>query len=93
MYIQPADFAAIKSMVERFMGDGANFADGQPKALDLVTTGSSAWTVAHRAGVTDYCYGNTAKDMPGIEGCHYAHIKTALAKIFPAAVFGDKYRY
>lgn len=60
---------------------------------DMVKSGSDAWAVAHRAGITDICYGNTAKDLPGIDGCVDAHIKTALQKIFPNAVFSDKYQY
>ena len=87
------DFEAIKAMVETFMSNGDNRTDGQPKALSLVTTGSQAWDLAHRAGVTSYCYGDTSKDLPGIPDCVDAHIKTALAAIFPNAVFADKYSY
>jgi hypothetical protein len=36
---------------------------------------------------------DAAKDLSGIPDCHDAHIKTALAQIFPNAVFKDKYRY
>lgn len=93
MKITAEQFATIKSMVETFMADPATWADGKPKSVDVVQTGSQAWGVAHRAGVTEYCYGNTAKDMPGIEGVCDAHIKTALARIFPNAVFKDNYTY
>jgi hypothetical protein len=58
-----------------------------------VKLGSDAWHIASRAGITEICYGNTAKDLSGIPDCHDAHIKTALAQIFPNAVFKDKYRY
>lgn len=58
-----------------------------------VETGIVAWMVAHRAGITEICYGNTAKDLPGIDGCVDAHIKTALVQIFPNAIFKDKYHY
>jgi len=35
----------------------------------------------------------TGEDRYFIDGCHDAHIKTALAAIFPNAVFKDKYHY
>ena len=92
-FIAGPDFSAVKTMLEAFMADGANFADGVPRGLDVPMSGSDAWNVAHRAGVTAYCYGDTSRDMPGIEGCVDAHIKTALAAIFPNATFKDTYRY
>lgn len=60
---------------------------------EQIETGSNAWSVAVRSGITDICYGNSAKDEPGIPGCVDAHIKTALTKIFPNAIFKDKYQY
>ena len=50
-----------------------------------IKTASDAWTVAHRSGVTEICYSD--------RNCVDAHIKTALTKIFPNAVFKDKYNY
>lgn len=47
-----------------------------------VLLGRDAWTIAHRAGITQLAY----KD-PSI---HDAHIQTALQKIFPNVKFLDK---
>jgi hypothetical protein len=87
------DFCLMKNLAETFMADGSKWADGKPKACSMVVTGSQAWGIAHRSGITEFCYGNTAKDYPGIEGICDAHIVTALKKIFPNAVFKDSYRY
>lgn len=58
-----------------------------------VTAGTDAWHIAFKAGITDICYGNTSKDLPGIENCVDAHIQTALQKVFPNVVFRDKKVY
>ena len=50
-----------------------------------VITGSDAWEVAHRCGITKEAY----LDRKVVD----AHIKTALTKIFPNAVFKDTYHY
>lgn len=50
-----------------------------------VVTGSDAWEVAHRCGITREAY----EDRTVVD----AHIKTVLAKIFPNAVFKDTYHY
>lgn len=50
-----------------------------------VTDGSSAWTIAHRSGVTDVAYADRSVTD--------AHIVSALKKIFPNAVFKDRYTY
>lgn len=92
-FIKGADLDAIRSMIEAFMANGDNFTDGTPRSVDIVATGADAWNVAHRAGVTSYCYGDSSRDLPGIDGCVDAHIKTALAGIFPNAVFKDRYGY
>ena len=92
-FIKGNDLEAIKHMIESFMSNPSNFADGKPRNAADITTGSDAWVVAHRAGVTAYCYGDTSRDMPGIPDCVDAHIKTALAAICPNAVFKDTYRY
>lgn len=52
---------------------------------DDVLTGKDAWALAHRAGVTQFCY----KDRSVVD----AHIQTALEQIFPNAVFKDKKVY
>lgn len=61
--------------------------------LEDIKDGITAWAVAHRSGITDICYGNTAKNLPGIDGCLDAHIQTALEKIFPNVTFRDAKRY
>lgn len=50
-----------------------------------IKTGRDAWAVAHRCGITAIAY--LARDVTD------AHIKTALARVFPNAVFKDKYHY
>lgn len=52
---------------------------------DDVKTGRDAWSVAHVCGITREAYAD--------RNVTDAHIKTALASIFPNAMFGDKYRY
>lgn len=91
--IEGADFDAIASMARDYMANGANWSDGDPKDCGMVESGALAWELAHRAGITSYCYGDTSRDMPGIPDCVDAHIKTALARIFPNAVFKDRYAY
>lgn len=68
-----------KKMVNDFVAEHCN------GAVDDVLTGSMAWEVAHRAGITGEAY----KDRTVVD----AHIKTALQKIFPNAVFKDSYHY
>ncbi len=58
-----------------------------------ITLGRDAWTVASTSGILNYCYGNSALDIPAIDGCNDAHIQTALRAIFPNAVFKDKLHY
>lgn len=91
--ISGQDLETLRGMAENFMSDGSNWADKLPKDCAMVESGSLAWSIASRCGITSYCYGDTSKDLPGIEGCLDAHIKTALASIFPNAVFKDKYAY
>jgi len=50
-----------------------------------VKTGRDAWAFAHMSGIAQEAY----KDRNVTD----AHIKTALVRIFPNAVFSDKYRY
>jgi hypothetical protein len=50
-----------------------------------VVTGSDAWEVAHRCGITREAY----EDRTVVD----AHIKTVLAKIFSNAIFKDNYHY
>ena len=50
---------------------------------DHVTQGVDAWAIAHRAGITQEAY----QDRNVTD----AHIVTALKKIFPNAVFTDRY--
>lgn len=50
-----------------------------------VTDGSSAWVLAHKSGVTEEAYA----DRSVVD----AHIVVALKKIFPNAVFQDRYSY
>lgn len=83
----------FKGLAADWLADGSKFKDGKSRELSDIKTGADAWHIASRAGITDICYGNTAKDLPGIPDCHDAHIKTALAKVFPNAEFADKYSY
>lgn len=50
-----------------------------------VSDGTSAWTIAHRAGITQEAY----EDRSVVD----AHIVTALKQIFSNAKFYDKYSY
>jgi hypothetical protein len=50
-----------------------------------VLSGSSAWRVAHNAGITEEAYA----DRSVVD----AHIVTALKQLFPNAEFKDKYSY
>ena len=74
--------------MERWSGMCAVFlaSHAAHSTLADVRTGADAWTVAHRAGVTReaYAYDRAVTD---------AHIKTALQRIMPNAVFKDSYRY
>lgn len=79
--------------IEQFRNLATEWLSERGYNCEDIKTGSDAWTVAHCAGITDICYGNTAKDLPGIDGCVDAHIKTALTRIFPNAEFKDKYHY
>lgn len=92
-FISPAHVEHFRSLAENFLGDGSRFADGKARTCEDIRQGATAWEIAHRVGITEICYGNTAKDLPGIEGCHDAHIKTALKAIFPNAIFKDTYSY
>ena len=83
----------FRKLAENYMSCGNNWADKQPKSVDMVESGAQAWQLAHRAGITELCYGNTSKDIEGIDGITDAHIKTALAQVFPNAIFKDNYRY
>lgn len=85
--------AEFKKLAADFLAEGSRFADGKARSCEDIQQGATAWNIAHRAGITDICYGNSAKDLPGIDGCHDAHIKTALAKVFPNAAFADTYNY
>jgi len=48
-----------------------------------VVEGSMAWLVAHRCGITNEAYSDRSVTD--------AHIVTALKKVFPNAVFKDRY--
>ena len=80
--------------VEQFRKMAANWLFNTLQlSTDDVLTGSDAWIVACKSGITEQCYGNTAKDIPAMVGVNDAHIRTALEKIFPNAVFKDKKVY
>lgn len=53
--------------------------------LDDVVEGSLAWIIAHKTGIVKEAY----EDRTIVD----AHIKTALQKIFPNAIFKDIYNY
>lgn len=86
MKIQGQEFDTMKNIIIDYLNDGSNFKDGDPKPVEIVKTGSTAWEIAHRSGAARFCY-DLSRDV------YDAHIKTALAKIFPNAVFADKYHY
>lgn len=75
----------FRKLASDFLADGSRFTDGKARACEDIQQGVTAWDIAHRVGIVEICY--------GIDGCHDAHIKTALAAIFPNAVFKDKYHY
>ena len=81
------------TMIGQFADMATKWLAPQGYGLADVKVGSDAWLIAHSSGITEICHGNTAKDLPGIPDCHDAHIKTALAKIFPNCVFKDAYHY
>ncbi len=72
--------------VERWRGMASDWLShaGKMTCADI-TTGKDAWTVAHRAGITNEAY----EDRSVVD----AHIQTALESIFPNAVFRDKKVY
>lgn len=91
--INGRDLDHLRALAVAFMENSENWADKEPKACAMVESGSLAWTIASKSGITAYCYGDTSKGLPGIPGIVDAHIKTALQTIFPNAVFRDKYAY
>lgn len=83
--IKGAHLSAIETMARTFMANGDNWADKQAKDCAMVESGALAWTIAHKAGIVSYCYGDTSRDIAGIPGCVDSHIRTALKGIFPNA--------
>jgi hypothetical protein len=55
------------------------------KSRNDVTSGVTAWDVAHMAGLVRLAY-----ELPGVKD---AHIQTALEAIFPNVTFKDAKRY
>lgn len=86
MKLTQDQFETVKAMITDYLADGSNFKDGLPKSVDIILTGSAAWEVGHRSGAVNFLY-EASRDIVD------AHIKTALAKIFPNAIFKDKYSY
>lgn len=70
--------AEYTAMAENFLAD-------RRLSPQDVKTGADAWAIAHRAGITQDAY----QDREITD----AHIKTVLQRIFPNAVFRDKYTY
>lgn len=66
-------------MVERFIIDHYGI------SRMGVRVGADAWELVHRSGIVREAY----KDRTVVD----AHIVTALKKIFPNAIFKDKYQY
>ena len=83
----------LAAHVDRFRQLATDWLAPKGFKVEDVKLGTDAWLIAHNSGITDICYGNSAKDLPGVQGCTDAHIKTALARIFPNAVFKDRYRH
>ena len=75
-----------QAMVQDWRARASEYLAGRGYTLDDVKTGSDAWVVAHAIKATNEAY-DISRDITD------AHIKTVLAKIFPNAVFKDKYRY
>jgi len=80
-------------LVDEFKAQAHEWLKGRGFTREDVKLGSDAWLIACNSGITDACYGNTAKDLPGIPGCHDAHIQTALMKIFPNCKFVSNRSY
>jgi hypothetical protein len=76
----------FRTLATSFLADGSRFTDGKPRKCEDIQQGATAWEIAHRVGIVRICY----EEIPA---CCDAHIKTALAKIFPNAVFADTYRH
>lgn len=72
-------------IVNRWAEQAADYLGRCGYDISNVKTGVEAWDIAHRIGITQEAY----QDRSVTD----AHIKTALQKIFPDAVFLDKYLY
>ncbi len=74
-------------IVDRWRATAAEWiaANCKNATIESVVLGRDAWTVAHRAGLTEEAYRD--------RGIHDAHIQTALQAIFPNVVFRDAKRY
>lgn len=71
--------------IARWTAEASKTLEAMGFKLEDVTTGNDAWYIAHRSGIANEAY----QDRTVVD----AHIKTALEKIFPNAVFKDKYTY
>ena len=74
------------NMIDKFRSDAAAYLQARGFTPEQVVTGSDAWALAHWTRFASDCY-DISRDITD------AHIKTALAKVFPNAVFKDKYHY
>jgi hypothetical protein len=72
--------------IEMFREQAEGFLTLRGYSIDDVKLGSDAWTVAHNVGFASYCY-DLGRDI------YDAHIVTAMKKVFPNAVFKDRYSY
>lgn len=75
-----SEIPRFRAIARQWLADGSRFVDGQPRYIEDVTVGACAWDVAHRCGILRECWAL---------GCNDAHIRSALKRIFPNAVFRE----
>jgi len=74
-----------KETVNRWAEQAADYLGRWGYDISDVKMGVEAWNIAHHVGITKEAY----RDRSVTD----VHIKTALQKIFPDAVFRDQYHY
>ena len=79
------DMKFDKETVIRWRAMVSDYANELNISIQDIKTGSEAWAIAHKVGITKEAY----EDRSVVD----AHIKTVLQSIFPQATFLDKYSY
>ena len=72
-----------KDTVARWRDQAEAHVSPKGKRLEDIRSAIEAWAVAHDCGITDEAY--------QVRSVHDGHIVTALRKIFPNALFLDRY--